>query len=160
TAPPPAPTPVPTPVPTPTPTPVPGAGATLFVDPNAGDDGNGYTQAQSQASAWRTINRAVHAAKPGDVITLLPGRYAEAVELVGASQTLRGAGTLGQVVIAPPAASPSPPGIYIGGLGAAHLENLVVEGGAQGILAVGATDLVIRNCAVVNPQTNGIQTRS
>ncbi|MEW6269351.1 MAG: right-handed parallel beta-helix repeat-containing protein, partial [Thermodesulfobacteriota bacterium] len=144
------------PVPTPSAPPIPaaGSGVTLHVDPGTGDDARSFLDAQSPGSPWRTIGRALAGADPGDVVELAAGTYAEAVDVGRHAITLRGAGTLGDVVLRPP---PGSPGVQVSGRTGVVLENLVIEGGAQGVLANGAAGLVVRRVAVVAPATNGMQ---
>src|SRR5262249_54582575 len=148
--------PTPAPTPAPTPTPAPGSGATLYVDPVAGDDSRSWSDTQSAGTPWQTIHRALIGARPGDIVTLLPGTYVDSADVNCNSLTLRGAGSLGDVVIAPPDGSP---GVYVNGFENARVENLVVQGGSQGVLAVEAPGVRVQGVAVVSPATVGIQAR-
>jgi len=146
----------PAPVPTPSTPPIPaaGSGALLYVDPSAGDDSRSLVDVQSPDTAWKSIGRAIRGADPGDVVVLAPGTYAEAVEMSRHAVTLRGAGALGDVVIAPPAGFPA---VQVTGRSGVVLENLVLQGGAQGVLASEANGLELRRVAIVSPATNGAQ---
>ena len=149
----------PAPVPTPPTPPLPkaGSGITLHVDPSSGDDARNLLDAQAPGSPWRTIGRAIQGADPGDVILLAPGRYPEAVDFGRSAVTLRGAGALGDVVLAPPAGSP---GILVNGHTGVVLENLVIEGGSQGVVGIDASGIELRRLAIVGPATNGVQLTS
>jgi hypothetical protein len=53
---------------------------TYYVDAAIGSDAHTEDQAQSPAAPWRTIKRALAAARAGDVVLVMPGTYAESVE--------------------------------------------------------------------------------
>lgn len=70
-----------------------GSADVYYVSDQGDDDATGL----SQATAYRTIARAVGTAGPGDVVAILPGTYSEAVTMEGfgsaqASITIRGEG--------------------------------------------------------------------
>jgi len=137
----------------PPPLPQPGSGATYFVDPAAGDDGRSSGSAQDQSGAWRTLARAINAAAPGDVVTLLPGTYTEEADFKRDAVTLRGAGSLGDVVITPPFGKA---GINVDGLKNIRIENLTVQDAAQGIVARNVSGLRVTGVALVESFSNGI----
>ena len=131
----------------------PGSGSSYYVDPLAGDDTRTAGQARNADGAWKTLGRAVNAARAGDVLRLKPGVYREQADFNADALTLRGDGPLGAVVIAPPAGKP---GIYVNGRSRARIENVVVEGGSQGIVARRGADLRVTGVAVVATRSDGI----
>ena len=154
--PPPAPTPGPSPTPTPTGSPQPGSGKSYYLDPVAGNDGASSGSAQSPASPWRTLNHALIQANAGDVIRLLPGTYAEQADVNDNALTIVGEGPLGSVVIAPP---PGVAGVNVENFSDVRIQNLVVQGGSQGVLADHANRIRITGVATITPTTVGIQVR-
>jgi hypothetical protein len=111
----------------------PPGGRTFYVSAATGNDAYDDVQAQRTNTPWKTTRRALSMANPGDVISLLPGVYAETVASIrdgaaGTPITLR-AQTPGSVTIQPPSGSPA---VLI-----AHhyhsVEGLVVTGGTIGL---------------------------
>jgi hypothetical protein len=152
----PTPAPIPTPTPTPSGPPEPGSGDTLYVDPAAGDNAASREAAMSPSTPWRTVQYALAQASPGDVIRLLPGVYSGQGDVNDDAVTLVGHGPLGSVVLEPPAGEA---GVVVEGLVDARIENLVVRGGAQGVLAIAADGIHVTGVAVVSPSSVGIQIR-
>ncbi len=104
---------------------------------------------------YSTIQSAVNAATAKDVIKVGPGTYKEGV-VIGKPLSLIGAGA-GQSTID---ATDQPNGVLIDGLNNAGLHNVVVAGfrveNAQfeGVLAVSATHVTIKNNSVINNDTS------
>jgi parallel beta-helix repeat protein len=113
---------------------------TYYVDAAIGNNGNNSDEAQSPATPWRTITRAVADAQAGDSIIVMPGLYAETVESKrdGASgkPILIKAATPGTVTVNPPAGSP---GFFI-----SHnyhtLDGLIVTGSSVNGVQAGPHD--------------------
>ena len=132
--------------------PVHASGAVYFVDAATGDDARTKLEAQSQATPWRTIGRALRplgGARPKDTVLVAAGTYAEAVRTSRRGVRLQ---ALGDVVVAPPA------GLI--GIDVAHartfVEGFTVTGGLHGIRATDAKGVVLRRNTLRAASGNGI----
>ncbi|MDG2306155.1 MAG: right-handed parallel beta-helix repeat-containing protein, partial [Candidatus Binatia bacterium] len=126
---------------------------TYYVDPMNGNNGNSATHAQSPGSAWQTIGHAIGQSVSGDTLHLQAGTYAEQVDVTVAGLTLQGVGALGTVILTPPGGQV---GITVDSLSDVRIENLVVDGGTQGIRAENANGLRIVGVATTNQDFIGI----
>ncbi|MBY0275801.1 right-handed parallel beta-helix repeat-containing protein, partial [Candidatus Binatia bacterium] len=136
--------------------PTPGSGPTYYVDPVTGSDARSLVQARSASTPWKTIAHAMTQVSAGETIALTPGTYAEQADFSAHALTLRGLGSLGQVVIAPPTGAA---GVNVDSFADGRIENVVVQGGSIGIAGMMADRLRVRGVAVVNPATVGIRVR-
>ncbi len=103
---------------------------------------------------YETIQAAVDASVPGDVVLLSAGTYHETVDLLGVEDlTIRGKGKV--VVESPPPAMPEggevPPTIFtvVGG-GAIRLERLTIRDGLTGLDVKGAYGVEVDDCVFVD----------
>jgi hypothetical protein len=142
------------------------AGSSYYVDASNGNDSHSEIQAQNPATPWKTINRGLKAALPGEAVIVQPGEYHEAVKsrrdgLADAPITLRAADP-GSVLVQPPSGSI---GIYI-----QHhyhvVEGFAVSGGTTGIkrgphhVATWVQGLVARHNEAYNTGGDGLQFRN
>ncbi len=133
--------------------PEPGSGSSFYIDPVSGLNAHTYSEAQSPGSAWETISYALTQASPGDVIRLLPGVYEEQVDITKDALTIVGDGALGDAVLLPPTIEV---GITVQNALETRIENLVIQGGSQGIRAEAADGIRITGVVVAAPSTDGI----
>lgn len=159
------------PEPTPTvsgvPTPVPTTGPTtrIYVRGSAGDDRN---DGKSPATAVKTIQKAVDAARPGTEIIVGPGRYAEEVHVTISGQEARpiviradakGRDTgdaAGQVVLD---GGGLRRGFFVDGAKFVAIDGFTIEAAAIAGVHVRseAEGVVIRNCEVFASREDGIR---
>src|SRR2546421_4876097 len=138
--------------------------SSYFVSP-AGSDGNDG----SNATPWRTLQRAAYAVDAGDTVTVRAGKYAGFV--VGWDYPQTGTSAAPIVFNADPGAtivsrnSKTSDGIDLEGASWITLDGFTVDntngGGAidrAGIRAVDANHVTIRNCAVSYAGTGAIYT--
>lgn len=111
----------------------PPGGRTFYVSVSTGSDSRNEVQAQTPATPWQTVRKALQTANAGDIVAVLPGTYTASVESIRdgtatAPITLRAVNP-GTVTIQPPAGSS---GVYI-----AHhyhiVEGLLITGAATGL---------------------------
>lgn len=132
---------------------VPGRALALdfHVDASIGSDSRSPLQAQSPATPWRTLGRALATVSTGHRVVLHPGNYAESSETRFAGVEIRTDGPPGAVVFAVPSGTT--------GLSVRHpdivVSGIVFRGGVHAIRADGAPRLVVRGCSAVGQTANG-----
>ncbi|WFR55142.1 DNRLRE domain-containing protein [Anaerocolumna sp. AGMB13025] len=121
--------------------------------------GNNSVYNQTQGIFYATIQQAINAANPGDVIQVGPGNYPENVT-IDKRITLNGSGSgVGGTIINP--ASGVGIAVSMGGLNSAQrlvISNLQVTGASQGISTIGSNQpshITISNVALLNNSNNG-----
>jgi len=108
----------------------------------------------ASTACYSTIQAAVNAASPNDVIDVAPGVYKEDV-VVGKPLSLIGSGRKGSVIDATGLAH----GIFVDGYDNAGVRNVTIAGFTvrnalyEGILVVSAYDVVIRDNKILNNDT-------
>src|SRR5581483_3467333 len=115
-----------------------------------GSDAYSTVQAQSPATPWKTIGRALHTVTSGHTIRIKPGTYPENLEAKFADVRIRADGPAGTIVVAPATG--------VGLAVTAHdvvVEGLVFRGSSQGIRAENADGIVVRGCTAVGQSTTG-----
>jgi len=121
------------------------AGDVFFVSPDGADTNDGL----SVARAWRTLRHACAAARPGDTIYLLPGRYVGPLSPArsGTEQKpivfrARGAVAGAAVVVAPK----EEPACDLDGRSFVTVEDLAFRGGAAGVRIAGSRGIRLTRC--------------
>lgn len=126
---------------------------TYYVDQVTGSDFNSASDAQTPGGAWETIGKAIDESIDGDTLHIQAGTYAEQISIDLNDFTLQGLGAFGSVVLTPPEGEV---GIAVEDQTSVRIENIVVEGGSQGIRAENVDGLRILGCATANQSTLGI----
>ena len=139
-------------VPPPFATPPTDVSSTYYVSSATGFDGRSSASAKRRETPWATIGRALQAVLPGDSIVVLPGRYAETVQVSVAdvsvvSETPRAA------VVAPASGN----GVSVEA-DDVKVSGFVVEAAPNNGVSVldGADRVEIRGCALVRSRANGL----
>lgn len=129
-----------------------GAGPyTYYVDTATGDDSRSKYDARDPSTPWATIGEALEAGNAAalDTVSVKAGTYAEAAESSTGMVTLVADGVVNIT-----------PGAGNIGLRIEHpgftIEGFTVTGGLHGIRARTADGVVIRDCTISGPSSNGL----
>jgi len=125
---------------------------TFYVSASLGDDARTSATARRRETPWRTLARALNRVLPGDTVVVLPGTYAETIQIDVEDVTFL-VEEPGSVLLAPPSGN----GITIEAPDAT-VDGFVVTSASTGIsvLETGPR-ATIRNCASIGSATDGIR---
>ncbi|MBY0274023.1 right-handed parallel beta-helix repeat-containing protein, partial [Candidatus Binatia bacterium] len=140
-------------------TPPSGTQWTYYVSASDGSNARSRATARSRTTPWQTIAYALGQVSSGDTVVVLPGTYAESVQVQKANVTLI-AETPGSVTIVAPSAATAN-GIAVERSGVT-IDGFVVQGATNNGISVlaGSSRVAIRGCAVIGSVAEGIRVAS
>ena len=117
--------------------------------PPLGDDQHTFTQAQSQATPWATLDKASQDMDSGDTAIVLPGTYTETLKPRHNFTKWKAEPPCheGGAIIAPP----TDQGVVIDGKDGIVIDGFCVAGGTTGVRFNATTGGVIRNTEISHP---------